>query len=133
MTEWWRVKRGEYTFDKRFFLGSIFIMVIFLIIGYAEGGSETHIYASCPKDAVMPCKNKFILEGVSNATFCLAKNKEVCAIPTLWPGQTYGTPPPWIVKNFPSIMGLIFFLAFLGNHFTHNRRFDIWSRLKSSR
>lgn len=127
----WLVQKGAYTFDRRFFLGVVGVLCVLFVVAVISNGWGRHYYVSCPSDAIMPCRNPYYNNDGLGA-FCEASDPALCALPrVLQPGESFGERPPWVVRNFGFIAGLLVVASFVANHFTHNRRYGLWKKLLS--
>lgn len=95
-------------------------MVLLFLVMLALVGTGRHVYVECPADVFgASCKNPFINEQ----GFCTVDDDELCSIPILLPGMSYGEPEPWLSENFGLICLVVVLIAFALNHVLYNRRF----------
>lgn len=117
----WRVRFANgYMADRRIFLGAIALIVVLFLVVLTQVGTGRHIYVECPADAYgASCKNPFIDEQ----GFCIVKDAELCSLPILLPGTSYGERPPLLAENFGLFSLIIVIVALALNHIIYNRRF----------
>lgn len=77
-------------------------------------------YAECPSYSLEPCVNPF------ESQECIAKRNvnmfANCELVYLQAGESYGTKPSWLARNFNWLVVVIMGLSILINHLIYNRK-----------
>lgn len=137
--EWRFKKQGlakhiipEYKIDKLIFnLAFLVFIIYFSYLLYGNGFSfENNIYIHCPLEEVKGCKNPFYCPGglcVASETLSI-KDKEKCIYswckePVIEPGFEFGKKYDGSSEKLGGCAILLFSIAFLINHFLHNKGF----------
>lgn len=79
---------------------------------------SNHLYVTCPSNSVTPCAYNHYSEGCYEGVPGCSPEYTI----TLVPGDSFGTPPPDIVKNFSSYALLIILAGFVANHIIYKRK-----------
>ena len=120
-----------YIFNSLFFLGGIIILLLVSIVTLQVYGfdKESHLYIYCPQKSITPCENPLY----HNLAYCgknIPNDSPICQTPTLMQGNSYGTPPPFIVKHFLELSIIVMIICFILNHFIHNKGFKFKTQIK---
>jgi len=114
---------GSYKFDKLIFGSYILIFLFSFLMVFLFAGSDRsfHVYYSCDADHRdgLRCEQPFYL----NYPICESLWAGACSDQFVDSGFSYGSPEPWIVKNWGLLIGLGLVSAFVINHLVHNRSF----------
>lgn len=116
----------DYTYRVNRYFIFIALILIAIMLGYIlyldKFSGETKYYSSCPTSEKDGCFNAFY-----NSNLCLdgtiSATNPLCTTKHMFPGQSIGTPPPFIVKNFSTISIIILLLTIIINHFLYNKNF----------
>lgn len=115
-----------YRFNKIIFLSAIFVLIVGLFMMISIFGYEQHAYMVCEDEY---CENPFATqEPVCQGMYCPpVLCEEAWCSQEYIPRGEYGKEPPAIYSYFKYIAFGMIGLAFLLNHFIHNRhkRFSV--------
>ena len=120
-----------YAFNRWYFRAAMILFVVLVVlVAWANGVGMREAYFSCPASSREPCRNPFLVE-MGSGQFCSVGDAALCGAPTLAPGESWGTRPPWLLRNACVFLFLLVGAAFADNHFRYNRGkvpFDSWRR-----
>lgn len=128
-----------YKVDKYIIRVAFALCLVFLIYAFYWGVSQGSYYVSCSSTETFfgnpqPCENpfynqcnsfdddwQFLLGGSKTNVEAFARENGLCDMETIQPGMSYGVKAPFIVGDVIPLTFLIILLAFILNHFVHNR------------
>lgn len=124
----------DYIFNKWIFRGALLLCLLLAIFIMAQNNFDfnTKIYFNCPSNGGI-CENPFYyknyellgsIDDVMDRAKAMDKcpDFDLCLIKNFYPGQSYGTPPSWLLKNFGLIVLGIWIVAFAYNHGAYNEK-----------
>jgi len=116
-----KIFKNGYKAEKKIFrIAILFMICLFFLSWFLQGGGlfEQQVYISCP-DYGIRCDNP--LYG-----HCEKKAFEpYCHREYFLPGEEVGKKPNFIISNGVWLFPLIFVIAFLINHFKHNKNYKM--------
>ena len=117
-TKYFKTVKG-YRFDRRIFWGVSVAIFLYAIVAVILYGNTYHVTLKCRSDAIGGyCDNPLYTNGVRPCQDNVPK--EICDMPLLPAGYTYGEPSPIMVEYASFIIFFIVFLGFLINHLMYN-------------
>jgi len=124
----------NYKVNKWVFRTALLCMVAFFFVAYAIAGfpdlSKVYVYASCDYDSFGACENPFyslcnqeVVGSDPWQDLCLQLNVSDYQDQFLLVGQSVGEKPPVLLTWAFDVWLLLFFGAFLFNHFVYNKNY----------
>lgn len=114
---------GGYLFDKLIFGIYILIVLLLFVCVFIASGSyrSNHIHYVCDSKSIglSYCEQPFFM----NYPLCEKMWLGACDQKFVPDGFEFGDPAPWIVRSWGMILGVLLFVAFVVNHFVHNKNF----------
>lgn len=122
----------DYYFDKWIFRGAFIFLILLFAFFILSDGFQQKVYLNCPLE-VGSCKNpiykqcdNWIDSYIENYSHSSIKSAlQYCNQEYLIGGTIIGEPPSKIYDNFWFIVFGSLILAFIVNHFVHNRNREI--------
>jgi len=111
----------DYVINKNVFRVTLIIcslLLLSILISYDFDFSPKYTL-SCPIDSPTVCINPFYEADQDFMRSC--PDKKLCSIPFLNAGETYGEEFPPVVRQFGTIIILLWSLAIIFNHIIFNR------------
>lgn len=121
--KYFTLKNKIYNVDKYLVLCCFLIICGLFVytLSYDWNGSNQY-YSVCPMSESKGCFNTLY-----NHELCvngkIPSLDPLCTTKYMYAGQSIGTPPPFLIVNFPTIGFLILLIFVSLNHFKHNRGF----------
>lgn len=118
------LKGYDYKFNKILLWSSLIIISILLIFTLAQDkfSGKTNYYTYCPTSERAGCFNAFYQSNLCTSGK-IDSNNPLCTTKHLFPGESLGVKPPFLVRYFNSIGFTILLLTLLINNFLYNKHF----------
>jgi hypothetical protein len=109
----------RYRFDKLIFTSIILVALIFSVIVLQSNNYDKSqkVYLNC--DSKTPCFNPYYESNICGTV--LELDNYLCTTDVVPSGYVYGTPTPFYIKNFSTIIIGFILVGLLVNHFTYNK------------
>jgi hypothetical protein len=109
----------KYRFDKLIFTSIILVALIFSVIVLQSNNYDKSqkVYLNCNSDT--PCFNPYYESNICGTV--LESDNYLCTTDVVPSGYTYGTPSPFYIKNFSTIIFGVLLAGLLVNHFAYNK------------
>jgi len=113
--------KDHYVINVWVFRSALALSVLLLMATAASTGGDLadHIYFYCPEEGPV-CPNPFYSGEGSLYPGPPCPDPFLCPIKEFAPGESYGTEPFFLMKNFGFIILLIWAAAFAVNHYQFN-------------
>jgi hypothetical protein len=119
-----------YKFDKLIFFGIILCLAGIVVYNFMLNGYENHPYLKCTAEK---CINPIAMPSICPGVYCppVKCDEAWCSQKTVSRGE-YGQKPSFLQTNFSLIVWILLILAFVLNHFIHNKniKFSIPTKRK---
>jgi hypothetical protein len=138
--DWFKeMKWDGFTYVSSKFIMSIAFVLILCIalfsLNYSKFSGNGYYYIECSNNLMTGrCVNTYFESNLCTDGTILEQNlpygEKLCSTEFMFPGERIGEKPPWLVRNFSYVGGLILFVALLLNTLIYNKGFFKWIKDK---
>lgn len=119
-----KLKGFDYRVNRLLILVAFIVIASLLLIILVQDNfsGENKYYSECPSNTKDRCFNAFY-----NSNLCsdgsIDPLNPLCTVKEMFPGETLGDKPSFLVTYFPTISSIILLITLLINNFVYNKGF----------